>query len=89
MMKWTRPFQIPSVVVFPFNLLEDISGQKKGPMVGPCVPFVATFDQITIDKDNWCGLRNHCQIFEATFEFFTKLFLVHLIYEEWQQGWKI
>jgi hypothetical protein len=39
-------------VVFSLIFLEYISGQKKGPMVGPCVPIVATFDWITIDKDN-------------------------------------
>jgi hypothetical protein len=52
MMNQARPFEISNVGISSLTLLKDVSCQKKGPMVRPCIPFGANIDWITIGKDN-------------------------------------
>jgi hypothetical protein len=51
-MNQTRSFEIPSATVSTLIFLKDINRQKKGPMVGPHILFMANIDWIAIGEDN-------------------------------------
>jgi hypothetical protein len=55
MMSQARPFKIPSLVVYSLNLLKDINCPKIK-FNGSCILFVANFDWIVVNQNNWCPL---------------------------------
>jgi len=50
MMNEARPFKNPSGTISSFSFLEDISCQKKGPMVGYGISFVTNVGWIIIGE---------------------------------------
>jgi hypothetical protein len=70
-----------SVVVSSLNFLEDINCQRIRCSGWALLLICASL--IVISKKNWHLLWNHCQILQAIFYFFTKLFLIHATYGKW------
>jgi hypothetical protein len=76
-----KALQTLSVVISSLNFLEEINCQRIR-CSGWALLLICVI-LIVIGKKIWHPLWNHCQIFQAVFDFFTKIFLVNATYGKW------